>query len=180
MRVTVFCGSRTGHDPRHAAAAAALARSLAERGLGLVYGAGSCGLMGILADAALAAGGEVVGVIPEALATVELLHPRLTRTHVVADMHARKALMAELGDAFVALPGGYGTFEELFEVVTWAQLGMHEKPIFVLDVGGYYAPLATLLDHSVESGYIAPTHRETVRLLPSVEALIEALVGAPR
>ncbi len=180
MRVTVFCGSRTGHDPRHAAAAAALARSLAQHGLGLVYGAGGCGLMGILADAALAAGGEVVGVIPEALATVELLHPRLTQTHVVADMHARKALMAELGDAFVALPGGYGTFEELFEVVTWAQLGMHEKPIFVLDVGGYYAPLAALLDHAVASGFIAPTHRAVVRLLPSVEAVIEALVTAPR
>jgi len=135
--------------------------------------------MGILADAALAAGGEVVGVIPEALATVELLHPRLTRTHVVADMHARKALMAELADAFVALPGGYGTLEELFEVVTWAQLGLHEKPTFVLDVGDYYAPLAALLDHAVESGYVAPTHRQVVRLLPSVEAVVAALLPRP-
>ncbi len=177
MRVAVFCGSRTGHDPRHTAAAAALGTRLAERDVGLVYGAGSCGLMGILADAALAAGGEVVGVIPAALATAELLHTRLTQTHVVADMHARKALMAELADAFIALPGGYGTFEELFEVVTWAQLGLHDKPTLVLDVGGYYAPLAALLDHAVESGYIAPTHREVIRLLPSVEALFGALPG---
>ncbi len=179
MRVAVFCGSRTGHDPRHAAAAAALGGALAARGVGVVYGAGGCGLMGILADAALAAGGEVVGVIPEALATVELLHPRLTRTHVVANMHARKALMAELADAFVALPGGYGTLEELFEVVTWAQLGLHERPTFWLDVGDYYAPLAALLDHAVESGYVAPTHRQVVRLLPSVEAVVAALLPRP-
>ncbi|MBN2192193.1 MAG: TIGR00730 family Rossman fold protein [Polyangiaceae bacterium] len=177
MRVAVYCGARTGHDPRHSAAAAAFGNALAEQAFGLVYGAGSVGLMGILANAVLGGGGEVIGVIPETLATVELLHPGLTQTHVVADMHARKALMAALADAFVALPGGYGTLEELFEVVTWAQLGLHHKPVYVLDVAGYYAPLAALLDHMVVGGFVTPEKRGVVRLVPAVDALMAALVA---
>jgi uncharacterized protein (TIGR00730 family) len=178
VRVAVFCGARTGHEPRHADAADALGRALAASGFGLVYGAGSTGLMGTLADGALAAGGEVIGVIPQALATPELMHGGLTQTLVVADMHARKARMAELSGAFVALPGGYGTLEELFEVVTWAQLGLHAKPVFVLDTADYYAPLAALLEHAASAGYLTPTDREVVRLVATVDELMDALVVA--
>lgn len=174
-RVTVFCGARVGRDPRHASAASALGRGLAERGVSVVYGAGGTGLMGILADAALGAGGEVIGVIPESLATHERLHRGLSATHVVADMHARKALMASLGDAFVALPGGFGTLEELFEVVTWAQLELHRKPAFAVNVARYYAPLATLIDAAVVEGYVTPAEQGAVRLVASVRELFDQL-----
>ena len=140
MRVTIFTGSRLG--PRqHAEAAAAFARQLAASGIGVVFGGGRVGLMGVVADAALAAGGEVIGVIPQHLVDREVAHIGLTRLEVVTDMHERKARMAELGDAFVALPGAAGTLEELFEVWTWGQLGLHEKPSALLDVGGFYRPL---------------------------------------
>src|SRR4051812_49148308 len=147
MRVCVFCGSNPGARPEYAAAARAVGRALAERGRGLVYGGGNVGLMGVCADAALAAGGEVIGVIPDALQTAEVAHGGLTRLHVVRTMHERKALMADLSDAFAALPGGFGTLDELFEILTWAQLGIHAKPVAILNVAGFFDPLLAMLDH---------------------------------
>src|SRR5579875_1121481 len=146
-RLCVFCGSSPGHDPRYLATARAVGERLARAGLGIVYGGGRVGLMGALADAALAAGGEVIGVIPHALAARELAHQGLTALHVVATMHERKARMSELADAFLVLPGGLGTLEELFEVWSWAQLGVHRKPCGVLDVAGYWQPLLALVEH---------------------------------
>jgi len=158
-RLCVFCGSSPGHDPAHGASAAQLGRVLAERGIGLVYGGGRVGLMGILADAALAAGGEVIGVIPQALLDREIGHRGLTQLRVVDSMHARKALMGELAEGFIALPGGIGTLEELFEVWSWAQLGLHRKPCGLLDVNGFFAPLVDFLDRQVEAGFVHPAHR---------------------
>jgi uncharacterized protein (TIGR00730 family) len=157
--VCVFCGSSPGRDPRYAAQAAALARELAARGIGVVFGGGSVGLMGVLADHALAAGGRVTGVIPHGLAARELAHRGVADMRVVPTMHARKALMAELADGFVALPGGIGTFEELLEIATWVQLGIHRKPVGVLNVGGYYDPLVALLDHAVDAGFVSGQNR---------------------
>jgi uncharacterized protein (TIGR00730 family) len=158
-RICVFCGSSPGHDPRYLEAARTMGRTLARRGLGLVYGGGSVGLMGAVADAALGAGGEVIGVIPQVLQIRELAHRALTTLHVVGSMHERKALMAELSDGFVALPGGMGTLEELSEVLTWAQLGLHARPIGLLDVAGYYQPLADFFDRAVVAGFLRPAHR---------------------
>ena len=154
FRLCVFCGSASGVRPAYLAAARELGRLLGERGAGLVYGGASVGLMGALADAALAAGAEVDGVIPRALVEREIAHAGLTRLHVVEGMHARKARMAELADAFVALPGGLGTLEELFEVWTWAQLGVHDKPLALLDVDGYFAPLLAFLAHAEAEGFV--------------------------
>jgi uncharacterized protein (TIGR00730 family) len=150
-RVCVYCGSGAGGDPAFAGAASAFGKLLAEQGLGLVYGGGRVGLMGVLADAALAAGGEVVGVIPEALARKEVEHRGVTRLLVVANMHERKRAMADFADAFVALPGGVGTLEELFESFTWLQLGYHAKPVGVLNVNGYFDHLLAFLRHTVAS-----------------------------
>jgi len=161
-RICVFSGSSFGARPAYADAAAALGRELVARGIGLVYGGGSVGLMGVLADAVLGADGEVIGVIPRALATKEIAHQGLADLRVVPSMHERKALMTELADGFIALPGGYGTFDELFEAITWAQLGLHEKPIALLDVGGYFAPLLALLDRATEERFIRPEHRALV------------------
>ncbi|WP_027368739.1 TIGR00730 family Rossman fold protein [Desulfocurvibacter africanus] len=158
-RMCVFLGSALGMDKRHEQAAMDLGGELARRGLGLVYGGASVGLMGTVADACLAAGGEVVGVMPQALVDREVAHTGLTELHVVKSMHERKALMAELSDGFIALPGGLGTLEELFEVLTWAQLGYHRKPCGVLDVGSYFELLHAFLDHSVQQGFIRPQHR---------------------
>lgn len=155
-RVCVFCGSAVGARPEYAEAARALAAELARRGTGLVYGGGSVGLMGVLADAALAAGVEVIGVIPRGLATRELAHTGLTEQRVVASMHERKATMASLVDAFVALPGGLGTLEETLEVLTWSQLGIHAKPVALVDVAGYYAGLRALLAHAEREGFLRP------------------------
>lgn len=152
--VCVFCGSSPGADPAYVAAARATGTELARRGLTLVYGAGSVGLMGAVADAALAAGGDVVGVIPEHLMGVEVDHRGLTELHVVESMHARKALMAERADAFVALPGGFGTFEEVLEILTWSQLGLHRKAVGFLDVAGYYAPLLRFFQQAVDAGFV--------------------------
>jgi uncharacterized protein (TIGR00730 family) len=174
-RVCVFCGSKVGNDDRYRAAAQDLGRLLARSGKALVFGGGSVGLMGVIADAILEAGGEVVGVIPRALATKELLHPGVRDMRLVDDMHARKAVMAELADAFVALPGGYGTLEELFEVITWAQLGFHEKNIGVLNVGGYFDPLVRLIDHAIETGFIKAKHRELLVVEERPEALLSRL-----
>jgi uncharacterized protein (TIGR00730 family) len=159
-RVCVFCGSRPGQDAAFRQEARELGRCLVQNDLELVFGGGSVGLMGTIADAVLDAGGSVIGVIPEVLATVELLHPRVSDMRQVDSMHARKALMAELSDAFIALPGGYGTLEELFEIITWAQLGIHQKPIGVLNTAGFYDPLIEMLDHMIAAGFIKPAHRE--------------------
>jgi uncharacterized protein (TIGR00730 family) len=173
-RICVFCGSRPGAGDAYVAAARSLGRTLAVRGLGVVYGGGNVGLMGELADAALAGGGEVIGVIPEALVQQEVAHTGLTELRVVRSMHERKAQMADLSDAFVALPGGMGTFEELFEILTWAQLGFHEKPSGLLDVGGYFAPLLELLDHAVSEGFVRPRHRALLLHAASADDLLEA------
>jgi uncharacterized protein (TIGR00730 family) len=161
-RLCVFCGSSAGVRPAYAAAARATGRLLAERGIELVYGGGRVGLMGAVADAVLAAGGRAHGVIPEALTAREVAHGGLTELHVVGTMHERKARMADMADAFVALPGGYGTFEEFCEVLTWSQLGIHPKPCGLLNVSGYYAPLLALFDHAVAEGFLRPQHRELV------------------
>lgn len=155
-RVCVFCGSRGGARPEYLEAARGLGRLLAGRGIGLVYGGATVGLMGAVADGTMDAGGEVDGVLPEALVERELAHLRLTRLHRVGTMHQRKALMAELADAFVTLPGGTGTLDELFEIVTWAQLGLHRKPVGLLDVGGYFQPLLTFLRHAAAEGFVRP------------------------
>lgn len=157
-RVCVFCGSSAGARPAYAAAARALGGELAARGLGLVYGGGSVGLMGVLADAVLGAGGEVIGVIPGPLATRELAHAGVTELRVVASMHERKATMAGLADGFVALPGGLGTFEETLEVLTWAQLGIHAKPVGVLDVEAYWDGLRRMLAHAVAERFVRPEY----------------------
>lgn len=173
-RVCVFCGSSPGSDPAFAAAAVELGRVLAEHDLGLVYGGASVGLMGRLADAALAAGGEVIGVIPRALVDLEVAHRGLADLRVVGSMHERKALMAELSDAFIALPGGLGTLDELFEILTWAQLGLHHKPIGLLDVGGYFDPLLAFLDGAVRARFVAPEHRAMLLRAADPVALLDA------
>jgi len=159
QRVCVFCGSSPGADPAYGIQAERLGRVLASEGLGLVYGGASVGLMGRLADSVLAAGGEVIGVIPQSLVDLEVAHAGLADLRVAASMHERKALMAELADAFIALPGGLGTLDELFEILTWAQLGLHQKPVGALDVGGYFAPLLAVLDRAVSARFLAPAHR---------------------
>ena len=153
-RVCVFCGASSGRRPAYAEAARSFGALLAARGIGLVYGGGRVGLMGAVADGALAGGGEVIGVIPQALVDRELAHQALSTLHVVTSLHERKALMADLSDAFVALPGGFGTLDELMEQLTWAQLGIHAKPVGLLDVDGYWAPLAALARHLTEEGFV--------------------------
>lgn len=175
QRLCVYCGSRPGDRPQYRQAAVSLGRLLAERNIALVYGGGSVGLMGVLADATLAAGGHVIGVIPDLLAVQELLHPGVQDMRVVPDMHARKALMAELADAFVALPGGFGTFEELFETITWAQLGIHAKPIGLLNTAGYFDSLLAFLDRSFDDGFIKPAYRALYHVADRPEALLPRL-----
>jgi uncharacterized protein (TIGR00730 family) len=176
-RISVFCGSSLGHDPLYAAAAAALARELVSRGIGVVFGGGSIGLMGVLADHALAGGGSVIGVIPHGLAARELAHRGVLDMRVVPTMHARKALMAGLADGFVALPGGIGTLDELFEIVTWGQLGIHRKPIGVMNVAGYYDPLVTLLDHAVAGGFVTSENRGLVIVDEAPAALLDRMAS---
>ncbi|WGD31263.1 TIGR00730 family Rossman fold protein [Ancylobacter sp. WKF20] len=176
-RICVFLGSNAGRRPAYREAAAALGRALAEQGIGLVYGGSSVGLMGVLADAALAAGGEVIGIIPQRLVDKEVAHHGLADLRIVTSMHERKAQMAELADAFVALPGGAGTLEELFEVWTWAQLGNHTKPCAVLDVEGYYHSLLTFLDHTVEEGFMRREHRDMLVVADSPAELLGKLAA---
>ena len=176
--VCVFCGASTGSNPAYREAAIALGKELARRQLTLVYGGGAVGLMGIVADAALAAGGEVIGIIPESLKSKEIGHNGLTRLEVVDGMHARKARMAELSDAFIALPGGLGTFEELFEVWTWGQLGYHGKPLGLLNVAGYYDGLLAFLRTSVASGFMGDWQMELLQADMSAEPLLRNLVQA--
>ena len=175
--VCVFCGSREGSRPAYAEAARRTGREIARRGLGLVYGGGRVGLMGAVADAALEEGGEVVGVITEALISKEIAHAGLTKLHVVGSMHERKMLMADLADGFVALPGGYGTLEEFMEVLSWAQLSIHEKPCALLNVGGFFEPLLHLFDRAVEEGFVHPDHRSLVLAGQEPENLLDAMEG---
>jgi len=170
--VCVFCGASPGARPIYHEAAAQLGRHIAERGLTLVYGGGAVGLMGVVADAALAAGGEVIGIIPQSLERAEIGHKGLTRLEVVDGMHARKARMAELADAFIALPGGLGTLEELFEVWTWGQLGYHAKPLGLLEVDGFYARLTDFLDHLVAERFVREQHRAILQVSASPAELL--------
>ena len=174
-RICVFCGSSPGSRPEYRAAAEELGTELVRRNIGLVYGGTSVGLMGVLADAVLKAGGEAVGVIPERLMKREVGHKGLTKLHAVRSMHERKALMADLSDAFVAMPGGYGTLEEFCEVVTWAQLGLHAKPCGILNVLGYYSPLLAMFDHAVEERFLKTENRGLVLARDSVVGLLQAL-----
>jgi uncharacterized protein (TIGR00730 family) len=176
-RVCVFCGSNVGKRPEFAASAVELGVELAARGIELVTGGGAVGLMGVIADAVLGAGGTAVGVIPKALEDRELAHRKMTRLEVVPDMHTRKARMAELADGFIAMPGGFGTFDELFEIVTWAQLGIHEKPIGLLDVAGYYQPLLALVEHAVASGFVPAAQRSLLASADRAASLLDAMAA---
>jgi uncharacterized protein (TIGR00730 family) len=174
-RIAVFCGSSLGSDPRLADAAGTLARLLAEQGLGIVYGGASCGLMGLIANEALAAGGEVIGVLPRSLQERELAHRGLTQLHIVNSMHERKSLMADLADGFVALPGGFGTLDEFCEVLTWAQLGIHAKPCGLLNVAGYYDAFLAQVDRAESSGLMRAAHRRLILDATEPDALLERL-----
>ncbi|MBV8074149.1 MAG: TIGR00730 family Rossman fold protein [Candidatus Eremiobacteraeota bacterium] len=176
MRLCVFCGSRTGADPRFAQVAVELAGVLADRGIGIVYGGGRVGLMGILADAARARGAEVVGVIPKSLAEREVAHSGLSELHLVESMHDRKAFMGELSSGFIALPGGFGTLEEFCEVITWSQLGLHRKPCGLLNVAGYFDPLIAMFDRAVNEGFISLENRAIVVEARTPRELVEFVV----
>jgi uncharacterized protein (TIGR00730 family) len=171
--VCVFCGSHPGNDPAYAEAARTLGRTLAERDITLVYGGGHVGLMGVVADSTLGAGGEAIGVMPKSLVDREIGHTGLTKLHVVSSMHERKALMSELSEGFVALPGGNGTLEEFFEVLTWAQLGEHGKPCGLLNVAGYYDPLLAVFDRMVDRAFLREEHRGLVIVEEDPSALLE-------
>lgn len=177
--VCVYCGSASKVDDAHKEAARELGRSLAERGLELVYGGGRLGLMGIVADAALEARGRVLGVIPEHLKAYELEHTGLTELIVVPDMHTRKRTMVDRSDAFVVLPGGLGTLDEAFEVMSWKQLGLHDKPIVVRDVNGFWNPLVGLVDHMIGDGFVRPEHRSLFAVAADTDAVFDALNSAP-
>jgi uncharacterized protein (TIGR00730 family) len=176
-RICVFCGSNRGAKPVYAAATIQLARELVRRGIGIVYGAGNVGLMGVLADAALDVGGEVIGVIPQFLVEKEVAHLGLTEMRVVQSMHERKALMAELSDGFVALPGGFGTFDEFCEILTWSQLGLHRKPCGVLNLNGYYDGLLGMFDHAAEEQFLKPEHRSLVLAADDPVELLDRLLA---
>ena len=173
--VCVYCGASPGHDPVYAEAARALGREMVKRDLALVYGGGHVGLMGVIADAVLEAGGEVTGVIPKALMDTEVGHERLTRLLVVKDMHERKALMAEHADGFIAMPGGIGTLEELFEAMTWAQLGFHEKPVGLLNVNGFYDKLTAFLSQLEQEGFVRAEHKNLLINENDPSTLLERL-----
>jgi uncharacterized protein (TIGR00730 family) len=176
-RICVFCGSSPGRRASYAVAARRLGTLLGERGIGLVYGGGNVGLMGLVADAALDAGGEVTGVIPRALVDRELAHRRLTSLRVVDTMHARKQLMHDLADGFIAMPGGFGTLDELFEALTWAQLGMHRKPCGLLDVDGFWAPLWQMVETQVAEDFVRPHHKKLLLRHEEPTALLDAMAA---
>ena len=181
-RICVYCGSSDDVEEVYRRAATHVGTFLAQQAIGVVYGGGSVGLMGLVAEGALAAGGEVIGVIPEKLMDLELGHANLTQLHVVPSMHDRKLKMAELADAFIALPGGFGTLEELFEVTTWTQLNYHVKPVGILNVAGYYDGLLAFLDQACDAGFIRPLHRPLIQSARDPAALLDALatVDIPR
>lgn len=172
-RICVFCGASAGRDPRYAQVATLVGETLAQREIELVYGGGAVGLMGAVADGALAAGGRVTGVIPAGLVERELAHTGLTEQRIVTTLHERKAVMAELSDAFLALPGGLGTLEELAEVLSWAQLELHAKPVGALDVGGFFGPLVAYLDHAEREGFVSPGHRGLLLVDDDLDRLLE-------
>ncbi len=176
-RICVFAGSSTGVRPGYRTAAEALGRALAACGINLVYGGGRVGLMGVLADAVLASGGHVTGVIPHALAAREVAHLGLTDLRVVGSMHERKALMADLADGFIALPGGWGTLDELFEILTWGQLGLHQKPCGLLNADGYFDRLLSFVDHSIDEGFVRREYRRMIAVAESPDALIDTLAS---
>ena len=175
QRLCVFCGSSHGSNPAYAEAAKNLGAELARRGIALVYGGGNVGLMGVVADGVLAAGGQVIGVIPEALMAKELGHKGIQDLRVVKTMHERKAMMAELADGFIAMPGGIGTFEEFFEIVTWAQLGFHAKPCALLNVNGFYDPLLRLVDHAIEERFVKASQRQILIVESEINALLHRM-----
>ena len=179
-RLCVFCGSNSGHDPLYRTTAATLGTTLAKRDIGLVYGGGNIGLMGVVADACLAAGGQVIGIIPQALMGKEVEgrpvdHQSLTHLEVVDSMHTRKARMAELSEGFIALPGGFGTFEELCEILTWSQLGFHTKPVGLLNISGFYDPLLALFDRAVADGFLRTQNRAMALVENDIEHLLERM-----
>lgn len=176
-RICVFCGSSSGARPCYAAAATSLARYVVSKGIAVVYGGGNVGLMGTLADAALEAGGEVIGVIPQSLVQKEVAHQKLSELRLVGSMHERKSLMAKLSDAFIALPGGYGTVEEFCEVLTWTQLGLHRKPCGILNIEGYFDMLLQLFDHAVEERFLKQVHRRMVISDHHPESLVDRMLG---
>ena len=176
-RICVFCGSTKGVRPSYAAAATALGHLLAERKIELVYGGGCVGLMGVIANAALDHGGHVIGVIPKALEIKEVVHEHLPDLRVVKNMHERKALLAELADGFIALPGGFGTYEEFCEILTWSQLGLHRKPFGLLDIDGFYRSLLEFFDHATAEGFIRPVHRQLVLEEKDPAALLAKLAA---
>jgi uncharacterized protein (TIGR00730 family) len=178
-RLCVFCGSSAGNRPFYRQTAEQLGRGLASSGIALVFGGGRVGLMGLLADSVLQGGGEVIGVMPRPLVEKEIAHTSLTQLHVVETMHERKALMADLADAFVLLPGGFGSWEEFCETVTWLQLGMHRKPCGILNVAGYYDSLLALMAHAVAEGFLAAPHKEMVIVQDNVESLLSQLHTVP-
>src|SRR5438105_3570813 len=177
QRLCVFCGSRPGQRPIHAESARSLGKIMAARGLALVYGGGHVGLMGVLADAVLEAGGEVIGVIPQSMVDKELAHTGISKLHIVGTMHERKALMADLADGFAALPGAFGTADELFEILTWAQLGLHAKPVGILNVDGFFQALLAWLDHAVAEGFLKPRHRQLLQEAGDAEKLVDLLIS---
>ena len=177
-RVCVYCGSAGAVSGAYREAACDLGRALAGTGIEIVFGGGRIGLMGLVADAALAAGGRVIGVIPGALRDAELAHPGLTELVITGSMHERKRVMAERSDAFAVLPGGIGTLDEMFEIVTWRQLGLHDKPVFLVDIGGYWRPLRALLDHLVGQGFAAPLVPRLLQFTPGIAELMHALEHA--
>jgi len=173
--ICIFCGSQTGSNGIYAQSAVELARSIVAKGMGVVYGGGSIGLMGVLADAVLARNGSIIGVIPRALADREIAHGGLTQLHLVTSMHERKAMMADLSTAFIALPGGYGTLDELCEAITWFQLGIHDKPVGLLNVDGYFDALLQMLDHAVAEGFISQENRRILNAAPTMQSLFAAM-----
>ncbi|MCP9758368.1 TIGR00730 family Rossman fold protein [Aquitalea sp. S1-19] len=173
--ICLFCGSRHGARPEYAEAARAFGSELAKRGITLVYGGGNVGLMGVAADACLAAGGKVIGVIPEFLKSKEVAHLGLTELYITDSMHVRKAKMAELSDAFIALPGGFGTFDELFEILTWAQLAVHDKPVGLLNVAGFFDPLLAMTRHAVDEGFARPENLSLFAAEKHLPELLHAL-----
>ena len=176
-RICVYCGSSYGKLPAYTDAAKALGKTLTDNGIGLVYGGASVGIMGVVADAVLEGGGEVIGVIPQAIADLEIAHTGLSQLEVVANMHERKAMMAEFSDGFIALPGGLGTMEELFEVWTWAQLGFHHKPCGLMNVAGYYDHLTAFIDHTVDQEYVKAADRETLLVSSEPADLIKQMTN---
>ncbi len=175
--ICIYCGSAVGLKAEYADSARRVGQALARQGFGLVYGGGRVGLMGIVADAVLAGGGPVIGVIPEPLATKEIAHDGLTELHIVADMHERKAMMARRSAAFLTLPGGIGTFEEFFETLSWSVLGLHQKPLGILNVAGYFDPLLAMLDHAISERFVRPHHRKRLIVSEDPDSIVAELMS---